>query len=564
MSHDHHIPTAEHKLRPEPSERLARPFHRFASMSSSGGIVLLAMTVIAMFWANSEYAESYDEFFHNTQVGVEVYHDASGHGGGHGEEHGDDAEHGDSHDESAVVGHDDAGIQLSHVAQSEEAHPASTLNIPDDHGSHDAGTGVDEESGPGHEVAHVPGEGNGDRKPYFFMAHGLTHWINDLLMAVFFLVVGLEIKREVLVGELASPRRAALPIFGALGGMIAPALIFAGINWGNEANMPGWGVPMATDIAFAVGVLAMLGKKVPNSLKVFLLSLAIVDDLGALVVIAVFYTDNLQAQYLGYAGTIIALLLAMNILRVRWITMYLLLGLPLWYFVYMSGVHATIAGVLLAFTIPAHARVNAANFSYSTRKALEIFDDAHDDKDTDVKESTIRRAAVFAMMTNARQVLPPLHRMETVLHPWAAFFIIPVFALANAGIPVHGGIGSTLSDDVSKGIIAGLFIGKPVGIALASLIACKIGIAALPRGVTWRHIIGAGMLGGIGFTMAIFIANLAYKSSPDHLEHAKLAILLASTLSAIGGAIILATCKSQEEPEPATLGPVVGEYDENS
>ncbi len=376
-------------------------------------------------------------------------------------------------------------------------------------------------------------------------------------MAVFFLVVGLEIKREILVGELASPKRAALPIFGAIGGMLAPAAIFAAINWGNQEAIAGWGVPMATDIAFAVGVMAMLGNRIPNSLKVFLLSLAIVDDLGALVVIAVFYTENLQMAYLGYAGSIIALLLAMNILRVRWIMAYLLLGLPLWYFVYKSGVHATIAGVLLAFTIPAHARVNAVNFSYSTRKALEIFDEAEDSRDADVKQSSVRRAAVFAMMANARQVMPPLHRIETVLHPWAAFFIIPVFALANAGIPVHGGVGEAISGNVSLGIIAGLVVGKPLGITLLALLACKAGIAALPRGVTWRHIVGAGMLGGIGFTMAIFIANLAYKTNAYNLEHAKLAILVASAISAIGGAAILASCKPQDEPEPDTLGPAI-------
>jgi len=552
MSHDHDIPTASHKLRPEPCDRLFRPFHRFASMSSAGGIVLLAMTVVAMIWANSKFAHSYDEFFHNTHVEITVEHhphdDAShgddGHGGDLGEEPGID------HSDDPVVGHDeshdhDSGTAIVSAMDGTVGIPAGTPELADP----DA---VEQDSGE---------HGASEAKPYFFMGHGLTHWINDLLMAVFFLVVGLEIKREILVGELASPRRAALPIFGALGGMIAPAAIFAAINWGSKDNLSGWGVPMATDIAFAVGVLAMLGKRIPNSLKVFLLSLAIVDDLGALVVIAVFYTDNLQGQYLGYAGSIVAVLLAMNILRVRWITAYLLLGLPLWYFVYMSGVHATIAGVLLAFTIPAHARVDAVNYSYSTRKALEIFDNAHDDKATDVKQSSIRRAAVFAMLTNARLVLPPLHRIETVLHPWAAFFIIPVFALANAGIPVHGGVGEAVSGNVSMGIIAGLVIGKPLGITLLSLMACKMGLAALPRGVTWKHIIGAGMLGGIGFTMAIFIANLAYENNAGNLEHAKLAILVASAISAIAGAAILATCKAQAEPEPGTLGPVVGEYD---
>lgn len=559
MSHDHHIPTASEKLRLEPGERLFRPFHRFASMSSAGGIVLLAMTVVAMIWANSKYAHVYDEVFHDTQVAISVEHHPH-HASGHGEDEGNHEDNVHSEEDHPVVGNDEtaqlqSGTAIVSAMDGTVGIPEGTPEISEDHG---------DESANDHGDGHAAGHESKDKPPYFFMGHGLTHWINDLLMAVFFLVVGLEIKREILVGELASPKRAALPIFGAIGGMVAPAAIFAAINWGNADNIPGWGVPMATDIAFAVGVMAMLGNKIPNSLKVFLLSLAIVDDLGALVVIAVFYTENLQAQYLGYAGSIIAVLLAMNILRVRWITAYLLLGLPLWYCVYQSGVHATIAGVLLAFTIPAHARVNAVNFSYSTRKALEIFDDAHDDKDTDVKQSTIRRAAVFAMITNARQVLPPLHRIETVLHPWAAFFIIPVFALANAGIEIHGGIGDAVKGNVSLGIIAGLVIGKPLGITLFAFMACKVGIAALPRGVTWRHIAGAGMLGGIGFTMAIFIANLAYESNAYNLEHAKLAILIASAISAVGGAFILSTCKSQAEPEPETLGPVVGEYDENS
>lgn len=547
MSDDHHIPTAKHDLNLEPGERLARPFQRFASLSSSGGIVLLAMTAIAMIWANSKYAHTYDEIFNEAETTIAVTHDPAAHGGGgHGEAAADHAvdtladKHVDDHSDDHADGH--AG---------------------DEHnGEHaDEGHGDDDGHGEGDGEHHASG-GHGHgwspivEKPIWYQRHSTAMWINDLLMAIFFLVVGLEIKREILVGELASPKRAALPIFGALGGMIGPALIFASLNWGKE-TIGGWGIPMATDIAFAVGILAMLGSRIPNSLKVFLTSLAIVDDLGALVVIAVFYTENLQMAYLGYAGTIVALLMFMNVLRVRWITLYLVLGLPLWYFVYMSGVHATIAGVLLAMTIPAHARVNAVNFVYSTRKAMEIFENAHDDPETDVKESSIRRAAVNAIITNSRQVLPPLHRIEYVLHPWAAFFIIPVFALANAGIPIHGGVGENLTDPAAIGIILGLFIGKPVGILALCWLACTLKIASLPRGVSWRHVLGAGMLGGIGFTMAIFIANLAYANNQAHLEHAKLAILVASALSAIGGAVVLMMCKTAPEPEPGTLGPLV-------
>ncbi|RMH28784.1 MAG: Na+/H+ antiporter NhaA [Planctomycetota bacterium] len=547
MSHDHHIPTAEHKLRMEPSERLARPFQRFAQMSSAGGLVLLAMTIVAMVWANSRFAESYERVFHDTRLAIAVEHYP--HGTLHEEEpngHGDEPDTTINHADEPVVEHASRHTgQILPASQGGHDEPPTVIEVPEGHS-------------PAAELGH-DGHASPD-KTYFFMGHGLAHWINDLLMAVFFLVVGLEIKREILVGELASPRRAALPVFAALGGMIAPALIFTAFNWGNKDTMSGWGVPMATDIAFAVGIMSMLGKKVPNSLKVFLLSLAIADDLGALVVIAVFYTESPKFEYLGYAGSLVALLLALNVLRCRWITLYMLIGIPLWYCVFMSGVHATIAGVLLAMTIPAHARVDAVNFSYSTRRALEIFDNAEDDPNASVTESSIRRAAVFAMMKNAKYVIPPLHRMETVLHPWAAFFIIPVFALANAGVPVHGGVGEAISGSVSMGVICGLVIGKPLGITIASLIACKLGVAALPRGVSLRHIIGAGMLGGIGFTMAIFIANLAYKNDPVNLEHAKLAILTGSSIAAVAGALILATCKSQEEPEPDTLGPVVGEY----
>jgi NhaA family Na+:H+ antiporter len=522
MSHSQHISTAEENLRVEPSERLARPFQRFARLSCSGGIVLLLMTVTALVWANSDYAETYETVFHDTLF--EIIVEEGPHGPGHAP---------------------DAGIL--------GAASANAMGI-------DFTPPAADQAGDGRPDGHALVTASPATERYIFLGHGLSHWINDLLMSVFFLVVGLEIKREILVGELASVKRAALPIFAAIGGMLAPAAIFAAFNWGNSETIPGWGVPMATDIAFAIGVLAMLGKRVPNSLKVFLLSLAIVDDLGALIVIAVFYTAEPSFIYLGYAGVVIAALLTMNKLRVRWITPYLLLGLPLWYFIYMSGVHATIAGVLLAMTIPATARVNPVNFSYSTRRALELFEKADDNPESSISQSAVRQAAVYAMIKNAKFVLPPLHRMETVLHPWAAFLIIPVFALANAGIPVHGGIGESIKGSVSLGVIVGLCIGKPLGITLAAFIAVKLGVAALPKGVSWRHILGAGMLGGIGFTMAIFIANLAYADNAYNLEHAKLAILVASTISAIGGAAVLATCRAKPEPEPEQIGPAAGGY----
>ena len=522
MSDDHNIPTAKHGLNPEPSERLMRPFHRFSKLSSSGGIVLLLMTAIAMIWANSQYADSYFEIFNETETRITVAHNPK------------------------YAPADDYAKPTEYP--NENTHPIVDEKLP----AHN-GTAEDDHADDAHD-SH--GWTPLKEEPLWWQGHSTTAWINDLLMAIFFLVVGLEIKREILVGELASPKRAALPIFGAIGGMVGPALIFVFFNYGKE-TIGGWGIPMATDIAFAVGILAMLGNRVPKSLLVFLTSLAIVDDLGALIVIAVFYTENLDIAYMGYAAMVIAVLMFMNVLRVRWITLYLVLGLPLWYFVYMSGVHATIAGVLLAMTIPAHARVNATNFVFSTRKALDVFANASDDPDTDVTQSSERRAAVNAIMQNARQVLPPLHRIEHVLHPWAAFVIIPIFALANAGIPVTGGATENLSDPAAIGIILGLFVGKPLGIILCCYLGYKLGLATLPKGVSWRHILGAGTLAGIGFTMAIFIANLAYANDASHLQHAKLAILVASTISAIAGATILLTCKSKPEPEPESMGPLV-------
>lgn len=536
MSHSHHIATANENLRAEPGERLARPFIRFAQLSCSGGLVLLAMTILAMVWANSRYAPVYDEVFHTTYFEIIIEG-----------EHTEQAAHEDTH-----TPHDDAHPSDDGIAPIGDA----IVSASDDPLAGITFHEPEAQADPAHAADH-----HGPTAPegsYLFLGHGLTHWINDLLMAVFFLVVGLEIKREIVAGELASPKKAALPIFAAIGGMIAPALIFAGVNHADPAALPGWGVPMATDIAFAMGVMAMLGKRVPTSLKVFLLSLAIVDDLGALVVIALFYTADPKMVYLAYAFGVVGVLMMLNVLKVRWVIPYLLLGLPLWYLVYMSGVHATIAGVLLAMTIPAHSRVDPVHFSYSTRRALEIFENADDGND--IKRNAVRQAAVYAMIKNARFVLPPLHRMETSLHPWAAYLIIPVFALANAGIPLHGGLGEAVSGKVAMGVVAGLVIGKPLGIMLASLIAVKLRVAALPTGVTWRHIAGAGMLGGIGFTMAIFIANLAYKTDPSNLEHAKIAILMASCLSAMLGALTLATCKSTPEPEPELLGPEVGGY----
>lgn len=371
------------------------------------------------------------------------------------------------------------------------------------------------------------------------LSHHLAHWINDALMAVFFLIVGLEIKREMLVGELADPRKAALPIVAAIGGMVVPAAIYVAINFG-QPTLRGWGVPMATDIAFALGVLALLGSRAPLSLKVFLTSLAIVDDLGALVVIALFYTENISMMFLQFGAATLGVLVLFNMFKVRSPIPYLVVGVVLWYCLLESGIHATIAGVLLAMTIPATGRVNSQRFATATGHALNVFDD--EQMGRCVRTSSTQRAAVQAIATNCAQVMPPLHRIEHALHGWVAFLILPVFALANAGVHVGQGAGEMITGSVSLGVIFGLLVGKPLGIVGACWIATKVGIAALPSGVNWRQMIGVGMLGGIGFTMALFIATLAFPDAAS-LEAAKMGILSGSLLSAVAGAAVLLTCK---------------------
>jgi len=385
------------------------------------------------------------------------------------------------------------------------------------------------------------------------LKHSLAHWINDLLMAVFFLLVGLEIKREILEGELSSPRRAVLPIVAALGGMIGPALIYLAINTTlPDGQARGWGVPMATDIAFVVGVMAVLGKRVPIGLKVFVTSLAIADDLGALIVIAAFYTEKLHTHSLLYAGVILLALIAANRAGFKHPAIYLIPGVLLWYAVFRSGIHATFAGVLLAIVIPARGRVDAQRYIRSTRACVDTFQSHMQQHQLTSKHAqqteldAVQRACVMTINANNAQVLSPLHRLETSLAPWVAFFIIPVFALANAGVYIEGIGLDSLTAPVPLGVIAGLFLGKPLGIVIACLIAVKLGIGSLPRGTTWRHLTGASCLAGIGFTMAIFIANLAFADAAT-LAQAKLAILAASLLSAALGAAILITC-----PKPAT------------
>lgn len=331
------------------------------------------------------------------------------------------------------------------------------------------------------------------------LAKPLHFWINDGLMALFFLLVGLEIKREILVGELASFQRAVLPIAAALGGMIVPAAFYLLFNHGGP-GAAGWGIPMATDIAFALGVLALLGSRVPTSLKVFLAALAIADDIGAVLVIAFFYTERISWISLGVGGVFFVALLAANRAGVRHLLIYAILGLGLWVAFLQSGIHATVAGVLLAMTIPAR-----------------------------------QRTASRAVLTSNES---PMLRLEHALIPWNRYLIMPVFALANAGVALGGGAGRSVVAPVSLGVIFGLVIGKPIGIVLFSWLATRTRLAAMLDGIGWRQIVGVGMLGGIGFTMSLFIANLAFGDGPA-LETAKVGILVASVVSGIAGAIVL-------------------------
>jgi NhaA family Na+:H+ antiporter len=426
-----------------PVERIVRPFQDFAAKQSSGGIVLIAATVLALVWANSPWGDSYVALWH-TKLTVGV----------------------------------------------------------------------------------------GD----FSVSKDLTHWINDGLMAVFFLVVGLEIKREVFVGELSSARNAALPIAAALGGALVPALIYLAINAGTEGSA-GWGIPMATDIAFALGVLALLGDKVPVALKVFLTALAIVDDIVAVLVIAFFYTSQISWGALGIGATFLAALVVANLIGVGRTLVYALLGVGLWLCFLLSGVHATIAGVLLALTVPAVSFINPEAFLDRSRYVLDRFEQAGE-KGENVLSNEERQAALHALNHAAYKLEPPLHELEHALNPWVVFAVMPIFALANAGVQLGGGIADALTSPVTLGIMAGLVLGKQLGITLFAWLVVKSGVSELPRGVGWRHVYGAGWLAGIGFTMSLFISDLGF-SDASLVEEAKLGILAASLIAGLVGWTIL-------------------------
>ncbi|PKO46562.1 MAG: Na+/H+ antiporter NhaA [Betaproteobacteria bacterium HGW-Betaproteobacteria-22] len=362
----------------------------------------------------------------------------------------------------------------------------------------------------------------------------LHHWVNDALMALFFFLVGMELKREIMVGELSDLRKAALPIVAAIGGMLVPALIFFFMNPTGDASR-GWGIPMATDIAFAVGAMVLLGKRVPKALVTFLVALAIVDDLGAVLVIAIFYTKELMPVWLGVAGGLFGVLVFFNIIGIRKTIPYFLIAVLLWYAVLQSGVHATLAGVLGAFTVPARPKYDPSLFVNRLRGLAESFKKGLE-SGKNIMTNHHLQAVAQSLETDVNYVQTPLQSLEHHWHVPVAFFVIPVFALFNAGVPLQfSSWASVFSDPIMLGVTFGLVLGKFLGITGACWIFLRLGLSRLPTGVRFTQIAGVAVLSGIGFTMSIFVAELAYATHPEYLIMAKIGILTASLLAgAIG------------------------------
>jgi NhaA family Na+:H+ antiporter len=368
----------------------------------------------------------------------------------------------------------------------------------------------------------------------------LIEWVNDGLMVIFFFVVGLEIKRQLTTGELATLRRATLPLAAALGGMIVPAGLYLLLNAGGPGE-PGWGIPMATDIAFTLGILALLGSRAPLSLKVFFTALAIADDLGAILVIALFYTANVAWIWLIVAAVIFAVLIGLNRARVYEPWPYAVLGVGLWFAFLESGIHPTIAGVLLATTIPTR---NPPNTGSLLAQCVSVLDEFIDPASRRTRHSDRYQAAAQTLEVVADRMQSPAQRLEHSLHPWSTYLILPIFALANAG--VHLRFDMSLFGSVSLGILLGLVIGKPLGITLLSWLAIKSGLAELPRNVSWRQLFSASWLAGIGFTMSLFIANAAFGES-GLLDEAKIGIIIASVVAGIIGFVLMTTSSPTHE-----------------
>jgi NhaA family Na+:H+ antiporter len=436
--------------------RLTAPFERFLELEASSTILLLAATVLALAWANSPWAETYEHLLHVPLA--------------------------------ARIGPWE--IELS-----------------------------------------------------------IHHFVNDALMALFFFVVGLEIKRELAIGELSSLSRALLPVIAAVGGMVVPAGIYAAFHWDGPA-LKGWGIPMATDIAFAVAALSVFAARVPSGLKIFLLALAIADDIGAVSVIALFYTQDLSLPWLGYAVAGLLLTWGLNVAGVRAYSVYFLVGGLVWLAAYNSGVHATIAAVALGFLTPARpldplpAR---EGFVKGGIGLLERFGDLIEGDDDHAGHA--RHQLALQVSRAARSTLSPLDELTNLLHPWVAFFIMPVFALCNAGVTIDL---STLSEPVplrvALGVALGLVVGKPVGITIFAWLAVRLGLAELPRGVTWTHVVATGFLAGIGFTVALFVSSLAFQT-PAYTAGSKVGILLASTAATIVGVAMLARTLPRQDSD---------------
>ncbi len=367
----------------------------------------------------------------------------------------------------------------------------------------------------------------------------LHHWVNDALMALFFFLVGMELKREILVGELSDVRKAALPIVAAIGGMVAPALIFYFLNPVGDASR-GWGIPMATDIAFAVGALVLLGNKVPKTLVTFLVALAIVDDLGAVLVIALFYTKELMPMWIGIAAVVFSVLVFFNFIGIRKVIPYFLVAVLLWYALLQSGVHATIAGVLGAFSVPARPKYDPSLFVTRLKELVDRFKSGLDSGKNILTNNQLQAVAQSLEM-DVNYVQTPLQSLEHHWHIPVAFFVIPVFALFNAGVPLQfDSWSAVLSNPIVLGVTLGLTLGKFIGIVGACWLFLKLGLSTLPTGVRFTQLAGVALLAGIGFTMSIFVAELAYANNhPDYLVMAKVGILSASLIAGVSGYIWL-------------------------
>ena len=377
----------------------------------------------------------------------------------------------------------------------------------------------------------------------FILSKSYLHWINDGLMAIFFFFVGLEIKREISAGELSSIKQSSLPIAAAIGGMVFPALIFILINKNPDAES-GWGIPMATDIAFSLGVLSLLGKRVPISLKVFLVAFAIVDDIGAVLVIALFYSGDILWNYLMIGAGLYLILIIFNRSGIYYIPAYMIIGWVIWYMFYKSGIHPTIAGVLIAFVIPMNRRTDVGTFRQQMEKNLAYF--SPDDKSDKITLTKDQLASIDNIYSGLGRVQSPVQSLEDTLHHFVTFIIMPLFALANAGVVLQTTESGSFFSGVGGSIAISLILGKVLGIFLFTWLSIKFAIGILPDRIKWIHIAGVGLLGGMGFTMSLFIGNLAFTNA-DLLNFAKVGILIGSLLAGVMGYLVLSMTLGKSE-----------------